>query len=212
MSQDLRTAIVELNRDAVPTLVARRLEAGDDPLEILGDCRAAMTMVGERFQEGEYFLAELLISAELFKEAAALLDPHLGDSDNDKRAGVIVLATMRGDIHDLGKNVFATLLRAHAFEVHDLGVNVEPAHLVDEVQETKPDFVGFSSLITTSFDSTRQAIEMLEDKGLRAGLKLMLGGGVTTPGLAKHLRVDFQTLDASSGVAYCLEEAAGAGA
>ncbi len=212
MSQDLRTAIVELNRDAVPALVARRLEAGDDPLEILGDCRAAMTMVGERFQEGEYFLAELLISAGLFKEAAALLDPHLGDTDSNQRAGVIVLATMRGDIHDLGKNVLATLLRAHAFEVHDLGVNVEPTHLVDEVREIKPDFVGFSSLITTAFDSTRQAIEMLEDKGLRAGLKIMLGGGVTTPGLARHLRVDFQTLDASSGVTYCLEEAAAAGA
>jgi methanogenic corrinoid protein MtbC1 len=96
--------------------------------------------------------------------------------------------------------------------VHDLGVNVEPTHLVDEVQRIKPDFVGFSSLITTSFDSTRQAIEMLEDKGLRAGLKIMLGGGVTTPGLAKHLCADFQTLDASSGVNYCLGEAAAAGA
>ncbi len=212
MSQDLRTAIVELDRDAVPALVARRLEAGDDPLEILGDCRAAMTMVGERFQEGEYFLAELLISAELFKQAAALLDPHLAETGSDQHAGVVVLATMRGDIHDLGKNIFATLLRAHAFEVHDLGVSVEPAQLVDSVQEIQPDFVGFSSLITTSFDSTRQAIEMLEDKGLRAGLKIMLGGGVTTPGLAEHLRADFQTLDASSGVTYCLEQAAGEGA
>jgi methylmalonyl-CoA mutase cobalamin-binding domain/chain len=211
MSQDLKTAIVELDRDVVPALVTQRLEAGDDPLEILGDCRAGMTLVGERFEEGEYFLAELLISAELFKEAVALLDPHLEEAGSRETAGVVVLATMRGDIHDLGKNIFATLLRAHAFEVHDLGVNVEPTHLVDEVQELKPDFVGFSSLITTAFDSTRQAIEMLEDKGLRAGVKIMLGGGVTTPGLAKHLRADFQTSDASTGVTYCLEEAAAAG-
>ncbi|MCP4037462.1 MAG: cobalamin-binding protein [bacterium] len=211
MSQDLKTAIVELDRNEVPVLVAQRLEAGDDPLEILGDCRAGMTLVGKRFEEGEYFLAELLISAELFKGAVALLDPHLGEVAGRGTVGVVVLATMRGDIHDLGKNIFATLLRAHAFEVHDLGVNVEPAHLVDEVQEVSPHFVGFSSLITTAFDSTRQAIEMLEDKGLRAGLKIMLGGGVTTPGLAKHLRADFQTTDASVGVAYCLEEAAAAG-
>ncbi|MBW2288440.1 MAG: cobalamin-dependent protein [Deltaproteobacteria bacterium] len=210
MLQKLTTAIVELDRDAVPALVTQRLEAGDDPLEILGDCRTGMTMVGERFQEGEYFLGELLVSAELFKQAVELLDPHLVDGEGDKSAGVIVLATMRGDIHDLGKNIFATLLRAHSFEVHDLGVNIEPTQLVDEVQQIKPDFVGFSSLITTSFDSTRQAIEMLEDKGLRAGLKLMLGGGVTTPGLAKHLGVDFQTLDAASGVTYCLEKAAAA--
>ena len=96
MSQDVRTAIVELDRDAAPMLVTQRLEAGDDPLEILGDCRAGMTIIGERFQEGEYFLAELLISAEIFKEAAALLDPHLGDADTSESAGVIVLATMRG--------------------------------------------------------------------------------------------------------------------
>ncbi len=208
MSEELSTAIVELDKDAVPAIVTRRLEAGDDPLEILEACRQGMTIVGERFREGDYFLAELIISAELFKDAVALLDPHLAKVTQAAGNGKVVLATMRGDIHDLGKNIFTTLLRVHSFDVHDLGVNVEPEELVEKVREIAPDFVGFSSLITTSFASTKQAVEMLEKAGLRAGVKIMLGGGVTTPGLKDHLGADFQTLDAAAGVEYCLEQAA----
>jgi methylmalonyl-CoA mutase cobalamin-binding domain/chain len=210
MTEDLCTAIVELGADAVPAIVARRLEAGDDPLEILEDCRRGMTLVGERFQEGEYFLSELIISAELFKQATALLDPHLAKVRGSESSGKVVLATMKGDIHDLGKNILTTLLRVHSFEVHDLGVDVDPSELVEKVREVEPNFVGFSSLITSSFASTKEAIEMLERAGLRDGLKIMLGGGVTTSELKDHLGADFQTLDATAGVAYCLEQA-GAG-
>jgi methylmalonyl-CoA mutase cobalamin-binding domain/chain len=209
MSEELSTAIVELDSDSVPAIVTRRLEAGEDPLEILEDCRRGMTIVGERFQEEEYFLSELIISAELFKQAVALLDPHLARVREAAISGRVVLATMKGDIHDLGKNILATLLRVHAFEVHDLGVDVDPRELVQKVREVEPDFVGFSSLITSSFASTEQAIGMLEEAGLRDGLKIMLGGGVTTPRLKDHLGADFQTLDAAAGVAFCLEQAGG---
>jgi methylmalonyl-CoA mutase cobalamin-binding domain/chain len=164
-----------------------------------------MTIVGERFAQGEYFLSELIISAELFKQAVALLDPYLPSVCAQTRTGKIVLATMRGDIHDLGKNLLVTLLRARGFEVHDLGVNVEPAKLVAAVQEIEPDIVGFSSLITASFESTKRAIEELGEMGLRGRLKVMVGGGVTTPQLGDYLGADFQTLDATAGVAYCLE-------
>jgi methylmalonyl-CoA mutase cobalamin-binding domain/chain len=208
MPQDLGTAIVELDRDAVAGLVRAGLAAGEDPLEILAVCRQAMAEVGERFRQGDYYLSELLISAELFKQAAALLEPALAQGSGREPVARVVLATMRGDIHDLGKNIFATLLRAQAFEVHDLGVDVAPERLVAAVEEVQPTFVGFSSLITSSFESTRDAIARLEQKGLRTGRQILLGGGVTTPELKDYLRADFQTHDAVAGVAYCVDHVA----
>jgi len=209
VTEDLCTAIVELDADAVPAIVTRRLEAGEDALEILEDCRRGMIVVGERFREGEYFLAELIISAELFKKAVALLDPELAKARSSEVTGKVVLATMKGDIHDLGKNILTTLLRVHAFEVHDLGVNVEPREVIEKVREVEPDFVGFSSLITSSYASTKQAVELLEAEGLRDGLQILLGGGVTTTDLKEYVGADFQTLDATAGVAFCLEQMAG---
>jgi methylmalonyl-CoA mutase cobalamin-binding domain/chain len=209
MTEDLCTAIVELDADAVPIIVKRRIESGGDPLEILDDCRRGMTLVGERFHEGEYFLSELIISAELFKQASALLDPHLAKIRGTQTSGKVVLATMKGDIHDLGKNILTTLLRVHAFEVHDMGVDVDPTELVDKVREVEPDFVGFSSLLTSSFASTKEAIERLQQAGLREGLKIMLGGGVTTSELKDYLGADFQTMDATAGVTFCLEQIKG---
>jgi dimethylamine corrinoid protein len=104
----------------------------------------------------------------------------------------------------LGKNILATLLKAHGFEVHDLGVDVEPTLVIEKVKEVKPGFVGFSALITTAFAGMKEAAEMLEEAGLRDQLKLMVGGGVTTPMLKEHLGADFQTMDATEGVEYCL--------
>jgi methanogenic corrinoid protein MtbC1 len=205
MSEELSTAIVELAHDDVPEMIARRLEAGDDPLAMLAECREGMTRVGQRFQDGDYFLAELLLSAEIFKDAVAQIEPHLPATLHDRVAGTVVLATLRGDIHDLGKNILATLLRAHAFEVHDLGVNVEPTVLVDKVREIRPDFVALSVLITTAFKSMQEAGRLLEEAGLRDSVHLMIGGGVTTPELETWLGADFQTQDASEGVAWCIE-------
>ena len=209
MARELCTAIVALARDEVAETVGRRLERGDDPLEILDECREGMAAVGERFQAGDYYLAELLLSAEIFKAAVAQIEPHLPTAGSEQPAGSVVLATMRGDIHDLGKNILATLLRAHAFEVHDLGVNVEPAVLLAKVEEVRPDFVGLSALITTCFESMREACRLIDEAGLRGSLEILIGGGVTTPELGEWVGADFQTLDAASGVAYCVEKTGG---
>jgi methanogenic corrinoid protein MtbC1 len=210
MRRELCTAIVALARDEVAEAVGRRLERGDDPLEILAECRAGMSAVGQRFHAGDYYLSELLLSAEIFKAAAAQIEPHLSTALRSQPAGSVVLATMRGDIHDLGKNLLATLLRAHAFEVHDLGVNVAPAALLAKVEEVGPDFVGLSALITTSFQSMKEACQLIEKAGLRGSLEVLVGGGVTTPELMEWVGADFQTLDAASGVAYCVDKMGGA--
>jgi methylmalonyl-CoA mutase cobalamin-binding domain/chain len=205
MSQELAMAIVELNRGKAMELVKSRAEKGEDPLSILAECREGMTIVGDRFQTGDYYLAELILSGEIFKAAIAFLEPYLAKVRPPKPLGKVVLATVRGDIHDLGKNILSVLLRAQGFEVHDLGVDVAPVKIVETVKEIQPDFVGFSALITTSFPAMKEVAQMLVEAGLREKVKLMVGGGVTTPALMDYVGADFQTIDATEGVLYCLQ-------
>jgi len=209
MKEELVAALVKLERDEVLGMVTQRIEAGEDPLGILEDCRQGMTAVGDLFQQGDYFLAELLLSAEIFKGAVAILQPHLAKSHSSQLRAKVVLATLKGDIHDLGKNILATLLQAQGFEVHDLGVDVPPPLVLEKVKEIRPEFVGFSALITTAFASMKEAADLLQQAGLRNGLKLMIGGGVTTPIVKDYVGADFQTLDAMEGVNYCLNVVGG---
>jgi methylmalonyl-CoA mutase cobalamin-binding domain/chain len=203
MAGELSTYVVELKRDEVIQTIKARLDKGEDPLEILDECRLGMTTVGDRFQAGDYYLAELMLSAEVFTAAVAILDPHLAKARPSEPLGKVLLVTLKGDIHDLGKNIVATLLEAHGFEVHDLGVDVPPARVLEKVKEVQPDLVGFSALITNAFDSMKEAADLLQEAGLRNRLKLMVGGGVTTTDVKDYIGADFQTVDATEGVAYC---------
>jgi methanogenic corrinoid protein MtbC1 len=209
MSEELAVALVELKRDEVLAAVQDRIGKGGDPLQILEECRRGMTIVGDRFQSGEFYLAEMMLAAEIFKGVVSVLHPHMEKVRPPDPVGKVVLATLKGDIHDLGKDIVATLLRAQGFEVHDLGVDVPPAVLVDKVKDVHPDFVGFSALITSAFASMKEASELLVESGLREGCKLMVGGGVTTPTVQEYIGADFQTLDAMEGVSYCLREIGG---
>jgi methanogenic corrinoid protein MtbC1 len=194
-----------LKRDEVIRTVEARLESGEDPLKILDQCRQGMSTVGDLFQAGDYYLAELMLSAEVFKAAVAILNPQLKKAGPSESQGKVVLGTLKGDIHDLGKNIFATLLNAHGFEVHDLGVDVSPTSVLEKVKEVRPEFLGFSALITYAFDSMKEAADQLREAGLRDQLKLMVGGGVTSPQVKDYIGADFQTVDAAEGVKYCME-------
>lgn len=205
MLENLSAGFVELKRDEVLDTVKARIERGDDALGILEDARRAMTAVGDQFQEGILFLAEMILAAELFKEVVVILKPQLDRARPPEPLGRVVLATPKGDIHDLGKNILVTLLESQGFEVHDLGVDVDPSLVVEKVREVKPNFVGFSTLMTTTFASMKRTTEIFEKEDLRDTFKLMVGGGVTTPMLKEHVGADFQTTDATEGVAYCRE-------
>ena len=209
MSEELALAIVGLDREKVLNLVESRSKKGESPLQILEECRRGMTIVGERYQKGEFFLLELMLSGEIFKGVMAILEPQLAKTRPPKPLGKIVLATLKGDIHNLGKDLFGSLVKTQGFELYDLGVDVAPALVVDKVKEVKPDFVGFSALITSTFDSMKQASEMLEEAGLRKRFKLMVGGGITTPMVKDYIGADFQTRDAMEGVAYCMKSIGG---
>jgi methylmalonyl-CoA mutase cobalamin-binding domain/chain len=201
---DLTQALVALNKQEVVEEVQRRVDAGVDPLAIIDDCRQAMEAVGERYKTGEFYLSELMLTADIFSEAVAILQPRISESASQESRGVFVLATPKGDIHDLGKNIAATMLSASGFDVHDLGVDVEPQRIVEEVRRVRPRFVGFSALLTTTLPAVRSAIDMLTEEGLRDDIKILIGGGVTTAQFRDHVGADFQTLDVVDGVEYCL--------
>ena len=205
MTSKLAIALVELERGKVIASVTERAMGGEDPLRILDECRQGMTLVGELYQKGDYYLAELMLSADIFKTATEILEPYLSSARSPDSTGKVVLATLKGDIHDLGKNIFAVLLKAQGFEVHDMGIDVPPARVLETVKQTRPDFIGFSVLITTAFEQMKIAAAMLEEAGMRRGVKLMIGGGVTTPQVRDYVGADFQTTDATKGVAYCLD-------
>ncbi|TET12699.1 MAG: hypothetical protein E3J81_10335 [Dehalococcoidia bacterium] len=205
MPEELGIALVELERDKVEEAVKSKAEKGESPIQILEECRRGMIIVGERFQRGDYYLAELMLAAEILNGVTAILEPYMANVRPSESLGKMVLATPKGDIHDLGKNIFASLLKAHGFEVHDLGVDVDPSLIVAKATEVRPDFIGLSVLITPTFASMKQTADMLEEAGLRSQSKLMIGGGVTTPAVRDYVGADFQTLDATEGVDYCIK-------
>ena len=206
MLSQLTKSLIELERDKVLSEVRERLIQGEDPMRMIEECKEGMALVGEKYKNKEYFLAELMLSGDLFKEAMELIDPYLGENTAESDIkGKIILVTIKGDIHDLGKNVLGTLLKLEGFKIYDLGVDVNPDILVEKVKEVQPDFLGFSSLLTVTFDPMKEVIDKLKQAGLRDKLKIMVGGGITTPLVKDYIGADFQTIDAMEGVQYCLE-------
>jgi methanogenic corrinoid protein MtbC1 len=202
MATELSAALADFKRDIVLEMVNARLEAGDDPVDIIKELQIGMEEVGERFDRAVYFLGELMMSASLFNEAMAILEPKL-EASSQQTLGKIVIGTPRGDIHEIGKNIFCTLAKGAGFEVHDLGVDVPVEKFVAKVEEVKPEIVGFSSLITTAFEPMKEIVDGIAAKGLRDGVKVIVGGGVTNDTVQRHVGADAQTNDAMEGVRIC---------
>jgi len=203
MGAELTQLILELKKDEAQALAKKRAEAGEDCMQIIEDCRTGMVAVGERFHKGESFLAELILVGEILKSVLEDLSPYMRAGAGNGNQGKFVIATMQGDIHDLGKNITANLLRANGLEVFDLGVDVKIETLIEKVKEVQPDFVGFSSLLTTTMPVMKDAVDQLIAIGQRDNLKVLVGGGVTTPQTKTYVGADFQSTDAMESVNYC---------
>jgi len=176
-------------------------DAGVSVKAFLDACMPCMEEVGGRFQAGEYFLPELVVAGEMFKTVSHRLReglPEPGGREDGRAA--IVLGTPRGDIHDLGKDLFGVLAQASGFRVHNLGVDVPPRRFVEKLKETRASILGLSSLLTTTFESIREIVTLLEAEGIRRDIFVLLGGGATEPSLVEKLGVDAQTRDAYEGV------------
>lgn len=206
---DLADAIADLKEDDVKKLVQDRIAAGVNAMSIVEECRMGMEIVGERYKTKDYFLGELIMSGEIFKDAMSMVESRLIAGQSVKPLASLVLGTAKGDIHNIGKDIAGTLLRAAGFEVHDLGIDVPPAAFVQKVKETGAPILGMSGLLTTSFESMKQTVQALEAAGLRDKVKVVIGGGIVTELVRKYVGADAFTDDAPEGVEICKRFAAG---
>ncbi|MCS7120275.1 MAG: corrinoid protein [Nitrososphaerota archaeon] len=203
--QKLRDAIVNLDIEGVKAAAQEALAAGIPAYKAVVEGMAkGMEIVGQKYEAGEYFLAELIMAGETMKEGMTILEPYLKAGDL-KSAGKVVIGTVRGDLHDIGKNIVITLLRAANFEVIDLGIDVTPEKFVEAVRAHRPDILGMSALLTTTMMEMGNVIESLKKAGLRDGLKIIIGGAPVTPEFAEKIGADAAARDAVDGVRICNE-------
>ena len=200
MAEDLINTLADLKEKEALKIVEERLSAGEEPLKILDDARGAMEIVGKRFAAGEYFIPELVYSGELLKRINDMVKPKLAKATNVKPQGKVVLGTVAGDIHDIGKDIVAFMLDVNGFEVYDLGVDVPAQKFVEKIKESGAPIVGLSGFLTLAYDSMKQAVEAIKDAGLRNKVKIMIGGGQIDEEIRKYTGADAYGRDAMAAV------------
>jgi methylmalonyl-CoA mutase cobalamin-binding domain/chain len=199
---DIVEAIVKLEEKTAIQISKNLLHSGIDPIEILEKGREGMSTVGKKFEEGIFFLSDMIMAAEIFKEIMNIIRPQLKKSEIKER-GRVVIGTVAGDVHDIGKNLMIALLEAEGFEVIDLGVDVSPERFVDAIREYRPDIVGMSSLLTIAIESVNKTINSISEAGLREIVKIIVGGGRIDEYAGDYLRPDAYTDNAAIGVRLC---------
>ena len=200
----LVTQMTELQIREVLQQVREILEAGEDPLVIVEMCQEGLRHVGELYEQGEYFLAALIMAGEIFRQAMELVVPHLLVAAPGQNCRVL-LGTVQGDIHDMGKNLLGALLRCHGFSVQDLGVDVPPAEFLRQVQATQPDVVGLSGLLTTSHAPMREVVQLIRASVPpdRQPKGIVIGGAAVNEQAREFVGADYCATDAMHGVRLC---------
>jgi len=196
----LTTAMADIDDQQVLRLVEKHLSDGTDPHTILGQLKEGMDIVGERFSKNEYFLVELVMSADVFKRAMEKLEPALLSAQKSSYSGKIVIGTVQGDIHYIGKNLVVAFLKSNGFEVHDLGEDVPPEKFIEKLRETDASVLALSGLITTTHDIMKKTITALKQAGMRDTVKVMIGGGDIDQSIVDYTGADAFGKDAMSAV------------
>ena len=201
MRDQFIAAIADMEEEEAIRLVRAMLDAGADPQDILDATKEALLLVGTRYEAKEYFLPELIIAGDLMKEVAALVKPKLVERAAGRATrGKVVIGTVEGDIHDIGKDIVIFMLDDNNFEVIDLGVDVPAAVFVDKVRETQPAVVGLSGFLTLAFDQMRATVDALAAAGLRNSVKIMIGGAIMDQSVADYVGADAYGSDAQAAV------------
>lgn len=196
----LRDAIVALDIPGLQKACEEAITAGVPAYRaVIEGMAKGMEIVGQKYEEGEYYLAELIMAGETMREGMVVLEPHL-TAGEVSRAGKAVIGTVKGDLHDIGKNVFLTLLRAANYEVIDLGVDVSPEGFLEAVKEHSPDILAMSALLTTTMVEMENIVAKLKSEGVREGLKILIGGAPITDDYAQKIGADAAARDAVDGV------------
>jgi methylmalonyl-CoA mutase cobalamin-binding domain/chain len=203
--QQLIHLLADLEEDAVLEIVRKRIAAGDDLMQILEECNEGMQLVGKRYEQGEYYIAGLIMSGEIFREVVEMIQPLLVKNTDKKSSGCILVGTVSGDIHDIGKNMVGMLLTCYGFTVIDLGVDVPPAEFAAKAVEIKPDVVGLSGLITASFEMMKETVSVLRAEAAKNKLSfpILIGGGMIDDQVCQYVGADYWLKDAMAGVRLC---------
>ncbi len=203
MAHELVEAMANMKEKEALQIVDDLLAKGEDPNKILDLSSEAMQVVGQRYQEGTYFLPELIMSGEMLRKIGEILKPLLAaQSGVTKKLGTVVLGTVRGDIHDIGKDIVGFMLEVNGFEVYDLGIDQPEDAFVKAVADHKPQVLALSGFLSVAFDSMKSTIEEVEKAGLRDGLKVIIGGGQMDDTVRKYTGADAYGDDAMAAVAF----------
>lgn len=197
--------LADMNEDQALDLARRMLlQDGRDPLRVLELCRMSMDIVGKRFEAGEYFLPELVLAGEMLEQVGRMAKPLIKEGGAaQKKLGRVLIGTVHGDLHDIGKNIVTFMLDINGFDVKDIGIDVPAQKFIDEVNEFRPDVVGLSGFLTLAFDSMKDTIRAFEQAGIRDRVKIMIGGGQIDETVRGYTGADAFGINAVEAVNLC---------
>lgn len=203
--QKLVELIADMEEEAALALTEELLDSGTAPTTVLEICRKAMDVVGARFEAQEYFIPELILAGEMLDQIAAIVKPRLADSAEEEKvsAGKVLIGTVHGDLHDIGKNIVTFMLDVNGYEVIDLGIDVPVQKFVDAIKENQPQVVGLSGFLTLAFDSMKETVDAIAEAGLRDKVKIMIGGGQVDDQIRSYTGADAYGINAMQAVACC---------
>jgi methanogenic corrinoid protein MtbC1 len=203
--KQLIEAIAEMREEEAFALAKAMLDRGEDPVRVLELCREAMDIVGKRFEKQEYFLPELVLAGEMLENIGAIAKPLIQEKSGGeaKKLGRVLIGTVHGDLHDIGKNIVTFMLDINGFEVKDIGIDVPVAKFVEEIREFQPAVVGLSGFLTLAFDSMKETVQAIEAAGLRNEMKIMIGGGQVDEAVRTYTGADAYGSNAVAAVTLC---------
>ena len=200
---DLAKALVNLEKDRVNAIVEDKLKRGIPPLEIVKELNDGMIEVGDRFASCEYFISELMYSSHIMKEIMVKIETLFGQTDLSESGRIVVIGTVKGDIHDIGKNIVVTLLKNAGFRVIDMGIDVVADRFVEKLKETGAKVLGLSCLLNIAFQEMRNVVDTLTRTGIRDEVKVIIGGQPTDEKVREYVGADYYAPDAVAGVKIC---------
>jgi 5-methyltetrahydrofolate--homocysteine methyltransferase len=200
MSEQLVQLIADMEEEQALALIKQMLDQGADPVGILEDCRAAMSVVGQRFEAGEYFIPELILAGEILKSISVEVKPRMQQTAGAKQGPKVLLGTVKGDIHDIGKDIVNFMLDVNGFQVIDLGVDVPIEKFVEQIKEAQPPVVALSGFLTLAYTSMKETVDAIVAAGLRDKVKIMVGGGTIDQQVCDYVKADAFGKDAMAAV------------
>jgi 5-methyltetrahydrofolate--homocysteine methyltransferase len=199
----IKEAMADMLEDELLELTGRYLAEGRDPKAILDSYQAGMAEVGKRYEAGEYFVSELILAGEMMTAGSEKIKPHLkGAAAGGPSKGKVLIATVEGDIHDIGKNIAATIMELAGYDVKNLGEDVKTSAIIEEVKVFKPKLLGLSGLLTLAYDPMKAVVDSLKEAGLKDQVKVLLGGSQIDERILKYVGADVFANDAMTNVSY----------